>query len=546
MARRRSNGEGSIYHRKDGRWEGAVYVLTTSGIRKRVRVYGQTRHEAHRKLVELKALQQRGVAAPDKVWRLGEYLEYWLDQAVRTKRRALTYRRHESIVRRYLKPALSRYTLDQLTVLIVQGFIDQLIADGQPAATVHQIRKVLSAALTYAMRLELLHRNPARLVELPSYRPKEASHWTGDDAQQFLRAARSNPLYPLFVLLVLYGLRSGEVRGLRWCDIDFPAGVLRIRQQVQRIGGSLQQVALKTSTSWRDEPLLATARMALEQQRLLQDVQRNEAGDAWNGTGDDTELVFTTNTGRPLEAQNLSRSFHRICTAHDLKRITLHGLRHTNATTQKSLQVHDRDIQAILGHGDVQTTGIYQHVDMSSKRSALEKVEQRFFESAADDDGNSCRQHQPSKTEVVARLTSFFFGGSSQTRTGDTRLFRNKGASVSSYMLAVKQVARTRTQQNLLGVVAVDSAVNSVNLAGFDPEANCAYPHQAAHLGSNSASSPPITHQYRDAKPGVWAWTHGETRGYRSCRPVEDRCRPNTHDAIHHPRITGVATTHWT
>ena len=457
---RRSNGEGSIYHRKDGRWEGAVYVLTTSGIKKRHRVYGRTQAEVRKKLTELKAKQDNGVSVPDQNWRVGPFLDYWLDQAVRTKRRALTYRRHEAVTRHYLKPGLGRYRLEQLSVLAVQHFIDQLIAADHSPATVHQIRKVLSAALTYAVRLELLHRNPARLVELPSYRPKEAAHWDSDDAEQFLQAARSNPLYPLFVLLVLYGLRSGEVRGLRWCDVDLSAGVLRIRQQVQRIGDSLQQVALKTETSWRDEPLLATARAALEQQRRLQDAYRSEAGPAWHGTGDDTELVFTTRTGRPLEAQNLSRSFHRICAAHGLKRITLHGLRHTNATTQKSLQVHDRDIQAILGHGDVRTTGIYQHVDMQSKRSALEKVEQRLFESTADDDGNNCRQHQPSSLGLVARLTSFFFGGSSQTRTGDTRLFSYNRDSMSGYILSVKRVVHTRTQQYLLGVVAVKLAVN--------------------------------------------------------------------------------------
>jgi integrase len=463
---RRSNGEGTIYRRKDGggRWEGAIYVVTASGIRKRQRVYGNTQAEVRRNLTDLKAKRDQGVPIANHKWRVDLYLDYWLDQAVRTKRRALTYRRHEAVTRRHLKPGLGRYVLDQLSVLVVQHFIDQLIAQGHSPATVHQIRKVLSAALTYAVRLELLHRNPARLVELPSYRPKEAAHWDSDDAEQFLQAARTNPLYPLFVLLVLYGLRSGEIRGLRWCDVDLTAEVLRIRQQVQRIGGSLQQVALKTSTSWRDEPLLATARSALEQQRRLQSAYRDEAGATWQGASEDTELVFTTKTGRPLEAQNLSRSFHRICTAHGLKRITLHGLRHTNATTQKSLQVHDRDIQAILGHGDVRTTGIYQHVDMASKRSALEKVEHRLFESTADDDGSDCRQHQPSSLDIVARLTSFFFGGSSQTRTGDTRLFSSFGATWTQRATVVRTTVNARATRWLLGTAAVSLAVKKMTL----------------------------------------------------------------------------------
>jgi excisionase family DNA binding protein len=154
-----------------------------------------------------------------------------------------------------------------------------------PVTAIHQVRKVFSAALTYAVRLELLTRNVARLVELPSYRANEAKHWTSEEVQQFLGAARSDPLYHVFVLLVLYGLRSGEVRGLRWCDVDFVQGVLRIRQQIQRISGALQQVPLKTVASRRDEPLLTTARVALRQQQSTQAALRNEAATTWHGAG---------------------------------------------------------------------------------------------------------------------------------------------------------------------------------------------------------------------------------------------------------------------
>lgn len=47
MARRNANGEGTIYQRKDGRYEGALFVQTVSGRRKRIRVYGATRNKVH-------------------------------------------------------------------------------------------------------------------------------------------------------------------------------------------------------------------------------------------------------------------------------------------------------------------------------------------------------------------------------------------------------------------------------------------------------------------------------------------------------------------
>ncbi|KXP06899.1 hypothetical protein AXK59_01940 [Tsukamurella tyrosinosolvens] len=284
----------------------------------------------------------------------------------------------------------------------VQGFLDELHAEGKTAATVHQVRKVLSAALTYAMRQELIVRNVARLVELPQYTPREAEHWTPDELVKFLEVAKGDLLYPAFLLLALYGLRRGEVLGIRWCDVDFVQDELHIRQQIQRIGSDLQQVELKTASSRRDEPLLLQAREALLAQREYQTKQRESAAATWRGGDDHDRLVFTTRTGSALESHNLARSFHRICERAGLRRITIHGLRHSNATTQKSLQVHSRDIQAILGHGDVRTTGIYEHVDLASKRAALEKVENLLFDQTDENCRQNCRQDKSDAPELTA------------------------------------------------------------------------------------------------------------------------------------------------
>ncbi|WP_280500607.1 tyrosine-type recombinase/integrase [Nocardia farcinica] len=470
MNRRRSNGEGSVYQRKDGRWEGAAYLGTVNGKVRRLRVYGHTRAEAHTKLARIIEEARRGILPLERSWKVGEYLDYWLECE---NRRPLTRKRHEGVVRLHIKPHMGHLRLDSLTVRTVQNFLDGLLADGRSVATIHQTRKVLSAALTYAMRQEMISRNVARLVELPRHRAKEAAHWTPDQTVQFLKAARDNPLYPAFVLLALYGLRAGEVVGIRWCDIDFDHGVLRIRQQVQRIDGELRQVELKTESSRRDEPLLATTHAALLEHEARQAVARDAAGAAWQGAGDKDELIFTTSTGRPLESHNLARSFMRICKRLDLPRVTLHGLRHSNATTQKSLDVHSRDIQAILGHGDVRTTGIYEHVDLASKRNALVKVEERLF-TAVD---NRERSRQNSRQTASASTSGnqedaeketptpdgmgAFFGGSSQTRTGDTRLFRAIEATLQDRLTSINEAVQARGRVWKFGCVAVTFAVKS-------------------------------------------------------------------------------------
>ncbi|MFI0800881.1 Site-specific recombinase XerD [Amycolatopsis lurida] len=480
MARRRTNGEGSIYRRKDGRWEASFYSVAASGIRKRVRIYGKSRSDVHEKLTDLKAKQQQGIPVADKSWRTGEYLDYWLEQAVRTKRKPLTYQRSESIVRLHLKPGLGRYTLSRLSVRIVQAFLDQLHGTGTTEASLFQIRKVLSAALAWAVRKELLFRNVARLVELPRYKPAEAAYWSADELRIFLEVAKSDPLYSLFLIVALYGLRSGEVRGIRWCDVDFARNELHIRKQVQRIDRALQVVPLKTESSRRDEPLLLAAKEALLEQRAKQAAAQAAAGDTWQGSGDVEELVFTTKTGRPIEARNVFRSFQRICTQHNLKRITLHGLRHSNATAQKNLDVQDRDTQAILGHSDLRTTGIYTHVSMENKRAALEKVEQQLFTMGGDSSARS-RQLSRQSHDLAAKIlqsirpkenthlcwVGTFFGGSSQTRTGDTRLFRTFEHTAFIRITEVQESVKNRTRQWILGAVAVNLAVRTPVDAGI-------------------------------------------------------------------------------
>ncbi|HKS46192.1 MAG TPA: hypothetical protein VJT49_13980 [Amycolatopsis sp.] len=88
---RHANGEGTIYRRKDGRYEAAAYLLTTSGNRKRVRVYGKTRQDVHEKLTEAKGKAQAGIPTPERQTKLADYLDYWLENLVKSNLRPTTY-----------------------------------------------------------------------------------------------------------------------------------------------------------------------------------------------------------------------------------------------------------------------------------------------------------------------------------------------------------------------------------------------------------------------------------------------------------------------
>lgn|SRR5215510_5261078 len=141
--KRRPNREGSIWQRQDGRWTGAAYVLTTSGVFKRAYVYGLTRDEVHGKLVRLQSESARGIPRPDRAWKVGEYLDYWLAEVAKPAVRVTTYAKYETMVRLYLRPGLGRHRLDRLTVATVQAFFNVRLAAGDSVAKVPVMRVVL-------------------------------------------------------------------------------------------------------------------------------------------------------------------------------------------------------------------------------------------------------------------------------------------------------------------------------------------------------------------------------------------------------------------
>jgi integrase len=114
-SKKRANGQGSIYQRKDGRWAGAAFVLSSDGTFKRVLVYGRTAEEVDAKLTELKARSNRGLPADATGWTVKAYAAYWLDHVAANKIRPSTLARYRSMMERYVLPPLGRKRLTALS-----------------------------------------------------------------------------------------------------------------------------------------------------------------------------------------------------------------------------------------------------------------------------------------------------------------------------------------------------------------------------------------------------------------------------------------------
>jgi len=383
---KRANGEGTVYLRKDGRWEAALMVPTPTGALVRRRVYGKTRQEAHEKLTALARLVHQGMPVASASHTVEAYLRAWLHEVAKRRVRPRTWETYELLIRRHIVPVIGDKRLDRLTAADVRRLLDRKRDEELSTSTVRQLHAVLRVALQQAVREDLLPRNIARLVEVPV--PSNDPVWplTMDEARRLLKTASEDRLYALWAVAVGVGLRRGEALGLRWEDVDLEDGTVRVAQSLQRAQGRLQFSAPKTARSRRTVPLPHVCVEALRGHRHRQDGERQRLGEAWTESG----LVFTTAVGTPIEPRNLNRSFDALCARADVRRVRLHDLRHTCASLLLAQGVSPRVVMETLGHSQISITmNTYTHVMPAVQREAAARMHQALdSDVAANEEGD--------------------------------------------------------------------------------------------------------------------------------------------------------------
>ncbi|MFF3253915.1 tyrosine-type recombinase/integrase [Actinacidiphila glaucinigra] len=369
--KRNPNGAGTITKRKDGRYQAAVYVLQPDGTRARKFAYGKTWAECDVKRRELLAKVESGIPVPTRSARLGEWLPYWLENVIKPRRKRTTFAKYEVHVRLYLVPLLGAKKLDALSVVDVRRFLVRL-EQQTTAATAKESHKVLRSALSAACREELISRNVVSIVEPPQVEPRDLSPWSLDETLDFLAAARADPLYAAFVIAIALGFRRGEIIGLRWQDVDLEQRVIRVRKQRQRVHGEVYDDDPKGRRRKQSLPLPAMCVAPLRWQRMRQAAMRERAGEQWT----ESDYVFTTRTGRPVEPRNLYRSFTRVAGSAGLRVIRLHDARHGCATLLTAAGVAPRVVMEILGHSQIAVTmNVYTHVVQDTQREAVSHMD---------------------------------------------------------------------------------------------------------------------------------------------------------------------------
>ena len=375
MPKRRANGEGNIRKRKDGRWEGRCTVGHDPETGKAIikNVLGKTQTEVKEKLK--KAIEENvGIDyGRAKTYTVGSWLEVWMENYAKIKLRPSTYKTSQGFLKNHIKPQIGSIPLADLTSLDLQRFykhlldggrVDRIEAKKKPKGlapkTVRNIHQMIGSAYNLAMEQKLVSKNPTQGCALPKVEHKEMKTLTSDQLSTFFQEAKDSGVYELYYLDLATGLRRGELLGLKWMDVDFQHGALKIQRAISRQNGKVVEAPLKTKNAYRTLPLSADAISVLKMQKC-------KVGNS--------EWVFPSPTGGPMSPDSVLHMLQRVLKRAGLPRIRFHDLRHTFATMALQNGVDVKTVSSMLGHYSAGfTLDTYAHVTTDAQLKAAQTI----------------------------------------------------------------------------------------------------------------------------------------------------------------------------
>ena len=358
----RGHGEGSIHQRSSGSWRAQI----SSGDKR----FGKTfkkKADARDWLRKMQNQLEMGLEIEGGKLTLAEYLPQWLEMR-KTSLRPSTVYQYRQIIRDHITPYAGEIPLRDLRLARVERLYTNLHDSGVSVRTVQFAHAVLHAALAKAIKYGHIGRNPAHGASLPRNNHSEMNVLDANQVTQFLIAAQDSRYEALYSLAIHTGMRQGELFGLKWTDLNWNRGELKVQRQVKiETGKGWTFADPKTKRGRRTIKLGNEILKLLRTYKENQDAQKSITGSSWKENG----LVFPSLVGTPSNPSNLRKDFLQVLDRAGLPRIRFHDLRHTAASLMLSNGIPVNVVSNRLGHSQPSTTlDIYAHLFSETQAEA--------------------------------------------------------------------------------------------------------------------------------------------------------------------------------
>jgi len=383
---RNRRGGGTVFWDEDrGCYTGQISYYDQAGNRKRPKVHAATKAECWEKLDELRAeVRKTGSLAPRDLT-VSDIVNDLLDHPPADWKSPLTLINRKNYATR-INAALGTVKVARLTVAQVERFLADAAAEGLSADMLRRLRSTLRLAIRRAERDGKATRNVAALAELPAAPRRQSRSMTLPEIRALLGLDLTTWWRAYLTCAVMCGLRPGELLGLRWEDVDFKAGVLRVRKCLKSLPnpatGKRQLVleSLKTERSKRTIRMPRQVAAALLLLRKEQAAARLKLGAAYDVRG--LAIVFGDGAGAPKWTQDVRRDFRKLCSRAGIgTNWTPREQRHTFVSVLSDSGVDIEQIADAVGHiNSTVTKAVYRHQIADEIASAATVMDSIFGE----------------------------------------------------------------------------------------------------------------------------------------------------------------------
>jgi integrase len=372
---------GHIRERSPGHWAIVldIHDPETGKRRRKWHNFAGTKREAQVECARLISELRHGTyIEPNKIT-LGQFFERWLND-VKPRVSPKTFERYEQVCLKNIAPLLGAVALRKLRpAQIAAGYSKALESGhrkgkgGLSPRTVHHMHVILKAALTQAVKWELLIRNPADAVNPPKVSPLLMRTYDLAQTAELIEAVRGKRICISTLLAVLCGLRRGEIAALRWRNVNLTCSQLAVVQSAEQTRAGVRYKEPKNGRA-RTVALSPTMTTELSARRITQAEEFLKIG---KRPGDD-DFVVTQADGSPLRPHSLGQEWVRFLGANPtLPRIRFHDLRHAHATHLLASGVHPKIASERLGHSKIGITlDLYSHVLPNMQTDAASVVDE--------------------------------------------------------------------------------------------------------------------------------------------------------------------------
>lgn len=339
------------------------------------------KRDAEKALREVQNSLDSGTYTKPTKLTLGEFLSEWLKDYVWPYLRPRTAEGFDQIIRGHVIPSLGFIPIRELKPKDIQHYYSEKLSAGRrdgkgglSPRTVSQHHRILHDALKSAVKWGIIVRNPVDAVEAPRFSKKEFEVLREHELNQVLDVAESTPYYAFFYLLLSTGTRRSEMLALRWQDVDFDFGNIRIVQVIHHLrDGSIALGEPKTPRGQRVIPLPPRAIGVLRQHFETQKALFALLG----RTLEQADLVFTRLDGGLLLPNTVSHVWEKLVRKAGVPHVRLHDLRHTHASLMLKQGVHPKIVSERLGHSSVTITlDTYSHIMPGLQEQAAQQFDQ--------------------------------------------------------------------------------------------------------------------------------------------------------------------------